>query len=492
MRRSGARRRARARSASGQQRRPRPRCRPASARRGACGARHRDRRRRARARSIAHVDVLVVVSRARRRRRARAASARRPAPRGPVRCARRARARARRRRPRAGSPGATSSTRRHSTRALALDALRERAEHVGQVAPHLALVDEARQPARARAARRAAAPRAATRPSSRRRRARSRRTRAPARSRRRRTMPLSAARNLTRSARSRPRSRRVSFVNLQKFTFQACDGLPEHEDVGAGAEDALLAAGDDDAAHLGVLEAQPLDRVGELDVDAEVVGVELQLVARRAAPPSSATSIASVATGRRRPASSAGSGTAPSGSPLGVGSDFFPPETIRLTIRSTLNEGSTMIHAEVWVFSDSAWFNRRSSARWGADGAASGFGRGPPRATQGTHRRATCRRCRTQGSPRASDPRAAGSALQVAHGLSCQPSARRSPCATTRLMCSSGPRAARPCSSGQQQVERHGLRYEAATGGEDGSRVGDDGLFDRAQVVAPVRRRAVQ
>ena len=39
------------------------------------------------------------------------------------------------------------------------------------------------------------------------------------------------------------------------------------------------AAGDDDAAHLGVLEAQPLDRVGELDVDAEVVGVELELVA---------------------------------------------------------------------------------------------------------------------------------------------------------------------------------------------------------------------
>ncbi len=28
-----------------------------------------------------------------------------------------------------------------------------------------------------------------------------------------------------------------------------------------------------------MLEAQPLDRVGELDVDAEVVGVELQLIA---------------------------------------------------------------------------------------------------------------------------------------------------------------------------------------------------------------------
>ena len=35
---------------------------------------------------------------------------------------------------------------------------------------------------------------------------------------------------------------------------------------------------DDDGAHLGVLEAHALDGVGELDVDAEVVGVQLQLV----------------------------------------------------------------------------------------------------------------------------------------------------------------------------------------------------------------------
>ena len=52
----------------------------------------------------------------------------------------------------------------------------------------------------------------------------------------------------------------------------------EHLDVGAGAEDLVEAARDDDAAHLGVLEAQPLDGVVELDVDAEVVAVELQLV----------------------------------------------------------------------------------------------------------------------------------------------------------------------------------------------------------------------
>ena len=40
---------------------------------------------------------------------------------------------------------------------------------------------------------------------------------------------------------------------------------------------------DDDRVHLGVLEAEALDRVGELDVDAEVVGVQLEPVVRRQA-----------------------------------------------------------------------------------------------------------------------------------------------------------------------------------------------------------------
>ena len=39
------------------------------------------------------------------------------------------------------------------------------------------------------------------------------------------------------------------------------------------------AAGDDDRARLRVLEADALERVGELDVDAEVVGIELERVA---------------------------------------------------------------------------------------------------------------------------------------------------------------------------------------------------------------------
>jgi hypothetical protein len=58
----------------------------------------------------------------------------------------------------------------------------------------------------------------------------------------------------------------------------------QHIDVGAGAEDAILGATDDDGAHLGVLEAEPLDGIGELDVDAEVVGVELEHVPRPQRP----------------------------------------------------------------------------------------------------------------------------------------------------------------------------------------------------------------
>src|SRR5262249_29085272 len=55
--------------------------------------------------------------------------------------------------------------------------------------------------------------------------------------------------------------------------------LAEHADVGARAEDALLARREDDGADLGMLEAQPLNGVIELDVHAEIVRVELQLVA---------------------------------------------------------------------------------------------------------------------------------------------------------------------------------------------------------------------
>src|SRR5258706_1381608 len=53
----------------------------------------------------------------------------------------------------------------------------------------------------------------------------------------------------------------------------------EHEDVRARTEDAVLQAGDDDRAHLRVLEPDPVERIVQFDVDAEVVAVELELVA---------------------------------------------------------------------------------------------------------------------------------------------------------------------------------------------------------------------
>ena len=56
-------------------------------------------------------------------------------------------------------------------------------------------------------------------------------------------------------------------------------GEAEHEDVRARAEDAVLQARDDDGAHLRVLEADAIERIAQFDVDAEVVAVELQLVA---------------------------------------------------------------------------------------------------------------------------------------------------------------------------------------------------------------------
>jgi hypothetical protein len=52
----------------------------------------------------------------------------------------------------------------------------------------------------------------------------------------------------------------------------------QHEDVGAGAEDPRLQAGHDDRVDFGMLETNALERIGQLDVDAQIVRVELELV----------------------------------------------------------------------------------------------------------------------------------------------------------------------------------------------------------------------
>jgi hypothetical protein len=66
---------------------------------------------------------------------------------------------------------------------------------------------------------------------------------------------------------------------LAEIDLVAVAGAGQHADIGAGREDAGLARAQDHGPGFRVLEAQALDRVVQLDVDAEVVGVELQLVA---------------------------------------------------------------------------------------------------------------------------------------------------------------------------------------------------------------------
>src|SRR5690606_7213650 len=56
-------------------------------------------------------------------------------------------------------------------------------------------------------------------------------------------------------------------------------GLAQHPDVGAGTEHAVLAGPQYHGLHAGVFETQPLNGVVQFDVDAQVVGIELQLIA---------------------------------------------------------------------------------------------------------------------------------------------------------------------------------------------------------------------
>ena len=67
---------------------------------------------------------------------------------------------------------------------------------------------------------------------------------------------------------------------LAEVHFPRMGRQAEHEDVRPGTENPVLEAGDDDAAHFRVLETDAVQRVVELDVDAQIVAVELELVAR--------------------------------------------------------------------------------------------------------------------------------------------------------------------------------------------------------------------
>ena len=66
--------------------------------------------------------------------------------------------------------------------------------------------------------------------------------------------------------------------------FPGVAAQAEHEDVGAGAKHFFFGAGDNYAAHLRVFEADAVDSVMQLDVHAQVVAVELELIARAQTP----------------------------------------------------------------------------------------------------------------------------------------------------------------------------------------------------------------
>ena len=65
---------------------------------------------------------------------------------------------------------------------------------------------------------------------------------------------------------------------LAEVDLVAVAGPGQHLDVGAGAEDLVEPAGHDDRLDPRVLEPQPLSQVVELDVDAQVIGVGLEVV----------------------------------------------------------------------------------------------------------------------------------------------------------------------------------------------------------------------
>ena len=72
---------------------------------------------------------------------------------------------------------------------------------------------------------------------------------------------------------------RVSFVNLQKLTFHGVGRKSQHVDIGAGAENAVLGAGDHDRADFRMLEPNSLQGIVQLDIHAQVVGIQLQFIA---------------------------------------------------------------------------------------------------------------------------------------------------------------------------------------------------------------------
>ena len=163
-------------------------------------------------------------------------------------------------------------------RSPALDAFGDRAEYIREIAPHLALVHDTRQPARSRQHCQERCLRKAD-------------GRIPVVheqklvARQRELVAAAGADAVNRGDEFQPRvgagvlDRETGLVGeLAEVHLPRMARAAQHEDVGAGAEDSFLEAGDDDRVDLGMLEANALDRIGQLDVDAEVVRVQLEPV----------------------------------------------------------------------------------------------------------------------------------------------------------------------------------------------------------------------
>ena len=92
-------------------------------------------------------------------------------------------------------------------------------------------------------------------------------------------MPLTAAMNLMpECALASSMASRVSLVNLQKFTLKPWLDPPSMKMLAPAQNTRSLRLVMTTAADFGMFEADALNGVGELDVDAEVVGVELEAV----------------------------------------------------------------------------------------------------------------------------------------------------------------------------------------------------------------------
>src|SRR5262249_46344708 len=67
---------------------------------------------------------------------------------------------------------------------------------------------------------------------------------------------------------------------LAKIDLMGMRGLGQHTNIRPGTEHPRLCRRDDHRRHLWVLETQTLDGIIKLNIDTEIIGIELQLIAR--------------------------------------------------------------------------------------------------------------------------------------------------------------------------------------------------------------------